>query len=382
MTSGTNRHPLNVCFVVPEGYGMLAGSVQAGQIGGAEKQMSLLGRELAARGHRVSFVVWDYGQPDSVEHHGVRVLKMCRTEAGIPGLRFLHPRASSMWTAMRRANADVYIQRTADDETGVVAAWCKLHRRRFIFSVASNVDCVSELPYLGTRRRRMLYRFGLKRADCVIAQTKDQQALLRSHFDRDSLVIRSCSEDGCNGFIVPPPMDPPRVLWVGRFRPEKQLEWFLDLAHSCPEFIFDVVGPVEEKTAYVDALVRRGTGLDNVVMHGAVHYSEMATFYRQAAVLCLTSAFEGFPNTYLEAWSHGRPVVSTVDPDGVVTRNKLGVVAEDVPGLARSLREILSAPDRWRLFARNARRQFLENHKIKVVGDRFEQLLQNTVSRP
>src|SRR6185503_4911636 len=110
----------------------------------------------------------------------------------------------------------------------------------------------------------------------------------------------------------------PRVLWVGRFSPEKRLEWFLDLAAAVPEVEFHVLGAANRPSAYADALVRRAATLSNVVRHGHVAHDQVARFYAGARLLVLTSRFEGFPSTMMEAWSLGVPTVSTVDPDGVV----------------------------------------------------------------
>ena len=47
------------------------------------------------------------GPEDGVEIDGVRVFKMCRRDAGLPGLRFLWPRWTSLNTGLRYADADV-----------------------------------------------------------------------------------------------------------------------------------------------------------------------------------------------------------------------------------------------------------------------------------
>ncbi len=58
-------------------------------------------------------VMLDYGQPDATEVRGVTVYKMHKPDEGIPVLRFVHPRLTSLWRALKRVNADVYYQRTA-----------------------------------------------------------------------------------------------------------------------------------------------------------------------------------------------------------------------------------------------------------------------------
>ena len=54
---------------------------------------------------------------------------------------------------------------------------------------------------------------------------------------------------------------------------------------------------------------------------------DIHAFYRKSDLVVLTSSCEGFPNVLLHAWSCGRPVVTSCDPDGVVVRYHLGFVA-------------------------------------------------------
>lgn len=64
-------------------------------------------------------------------------------------------------------------------------------------------------------------------------------------------------------------------------------------------------------------MLARARSLSNVRLHGRIaERAALAELYRGAALLCCTSSLEGFPNTFLEAWSHGLPVVTTSTPTG------------------------------------------------------------------
>ena len=58
--------------------------------------------------------------------------------------------------------------------------------------------------------------------------------------------------------------------------------------------------------------------MPNVTLHGRVERERMPSLYQDALCLCCTSVLEGFPNTFLEAWSVGLPVVSSFDPDHLI----------------------------------------------------------------
>jgi glycosyltransferase involved in cell wall biosynthesis len=105
-----------------------------------------------------------------------------------------------------------------------------------------------------------------------------------------------------------------------------------------------------------------------------VSREDIPKLYQNASLLCCTSDYEGFPNTFLEAWSHGLPVISTVDPDDVIARNNLGRIAPDPATLSTSIRELLGDPAAYSVSSAAARRYFLENHAMKAVMPRFEAL--------
>ena len=363
---------VNLCLVAHLAYGALTGGT-AGHIGGVERQTTLMARWLAARGHRVSLVTWDEGQPDGIEISGVRVFKACRRDAGLPGLRFLHPRWTSLRAALARAEADVYYHNCGEYVTGQVALWARGRGRRFVYSVASDPECDPRLPQMRTLRERVLFRYGLTHADLVIAQTETQKRMLREGFSIDSLVLPMPSLASQEAFVAPLPPSPEkaRVLWVGRISREKRPDRFLDLARACPDLRFDLVGPGDGGD-YAPAILRRAQTLANVTVHGAIAREAVGAFYRVAACLCSTSEFEGFPNTFLEAWAQGVPVVSTVDPDGLIQRCGLGRAVAKAEDLAGALRDLLAEPEVWRQASLRARRYYEENHAVEAAMPRFE----------
>ena len=102
------------------------------------------------------------GRRDDRRGPGAQGLRAART-AG-PGLRFVHPRWTSLCAALARADARTYYHncaRVRDRPGGLVGAPA---RRRFVFSTASDMDCDPALPDLREWRERWLYRYGLRRA--------------------------------------------------------------------------------------------------------------------------------------------------------------------------------------------------------------------------
>src|SRR5262245_31850017 len=97
----------HVCIVGMNNLRVLAPEYNKGFVGGAELQQVLLARALTARGFKVSMVTADYGQPDGAVWDGIVTYKAYAMDAGIPVLRFFHPRLTGAFSAMRRARREL-----------------------------------------------------------------------------------------------------------------------------------------------------------------------------------------------------------------------------------------------------------------------------------
>jgi glycosyltransferase involved in cell wall biosynthesis len=103
---------------------------------------------------------------------------------------------------------------------------------------------------------------------------------------------------------------------------------------------------------------------------------EVLALYPRAVAIVSTSHFEGFPNTFLEAWAHGTPALSLrVDPDRVIERHGLGAAC------GGSLDELAAAARRFWTERRRSTgdhlRAYVERvHHPAVVGREWATLVE------
>ncbi len=368
-----------ICIIAHYAYGALRGG-EHGHIGGAERQTSLMAQWFAAAGHETGLITWDEGQPDGTKVAAVKVWKTCPPDAGPPLLRFFHPRLTGLYSAMRRADAEVYYHNAAESVTGLAAAWCRRHGRKFVYSAAAELACDRDLPLLRKFQERKLYAYGLRAADLRIVQTHAQQKLLQDGWKLPSVVLpMPCPDTASPETISHEPPAVPRVIWVGRVDTNKRLNWFLDVVEKLPAVTFEIAAADNGGLELTNRYRARAAALPNVRWRGAIPRELMPEFYRGATCLCCTSVHEGFPNVFIEAWSHGVPVVTTFDPDGVAARYNIGVAGSDVNALAEAIANFCSHPVLWRGSSRRAREYYHMNHRVEAAMPRFQAELNQLV---
>jgi glycosyltransferase involved in cell wall biosynthesis len=331
--------PLRICIVGLDSYGMLSGEGDLKYIGGESVQHVLLARAWRDLGHDVSMIVHDEGQGPRRVVDGITALAAHTRKGGIPGLRFFHPRASGLVSALSAADADIYYQSPAGANTGITAWYCGMTGRRFIFRVASDTDCEKSHARIRFLRDRMLYDFGLRRADLIAAQTQYQARLLSENHGLDSSVINMMVEPPSRVTAQNKDID---VLWVSNLRALKRPELALELARQLPDVHFTLAGgPMPGGQTYFDDVAAAAARLPNVTMLGPVRYADTGKLFDRARIFLNTSSIEGFPNTFLQAWIRAVPVVSFFDPDGLVNRLQLGRIASSLDDMREAIRGLL-----------------------------------------
>jgi glycosyltransferase involved in cell wall biosynthesis len=344
--------------------------------GGAERQMMLLARALAARGTRVAHIVLQPRDPVPVPPGLTLVARAPESESSslVGGLR----EAVRVWRGLGAADARVTIVRMATPALGVAGLWCRLRRRRLVFSSANDSDFMKgagpdRLP------TRLLYRLGLRLADAVVVQSRDQVRLARESLPRLRAVVTIPSFCEPAGEVAGAPAEPEAFLWIGRLTAEKSPQRFLDLAGVLPEARFVLI-PVPGSAAPVDSSEVREAAreLQNLTVSDPLPHRELMGLVSRAAAVVNTSSVEGMPNVFLEAWARGVPVLTLhCDPDGVVAARGLGVAADGswdrfVAG-ARELWD--TRRDRAEL-ARRTRAYIEEVHSIDAVAARWADVLE------
>jgi glycosyltransferase involved in cell wall biosynthesis len=354
-----------VCFVSPKSYPLFHPEI--GEVfGGAEVDLYLLGGELARDTRfEVSFIVADYGQAAEEQLGPIRLIRSVnfRSTAAVGALR--------VWNACRKADADIYVIKTASAGMPLVAGYCRLHRRAFVYRTASQRESdgryLADHPLLGRT-----FAWSLRHAAAVLSQNQtDRDNLLRT-LGVESTVIP-------NGHPMPPLSDSPRdyVLWAGRSEAVKGPRRFLDLARALPDERFVMLCSRATGDEDFDRLGREAGQTPNLQWRPQVPFSETDAFFRRAKVLVNTSDSEGFANAFIQACKWAVPILSlAVNPDLFLTRHSCGLcVGGDETRLAEGL-EFLLEGDRYVELGTNARVYAQRYHDIVRIVEQYKELFE------
>ena len=170
---------------------------------------------------------------------------------------------------------------------------------------------------------------------------------------------------------TPPSNGDVRLLFVGRFAPQKDPALFVEVVAAAIEKGLPVsatmIGDGPLRTSVIKMIDARGLR-QHVELAGEVPYRAVPGIMARHHALVATSRWEAFGRMALEALSVGLPVVA-VDIGGlpeVVQHQVTGLLVKsrDPRRLADAVESIVADRDLWASFSDNARR---------VVQERFEQ---------
>ncbi|MFO1378447.1 MAG: glycosyltransferase family 4 protein [Steroidobacteraceae bacterium] len=278
----------------------------------------------------------------------------------------------SLYLALRRQRPQVVYQRCLMPYTGMCALYCAINGARFVFHVASDGDVHRE-PLTrwspgGLLRAlsRRISEFGMRHADAIVVQTEHQARILKAQYGLTATIVvpnfhpaaAHRSEVGSRPRL--------RILWVANIKPIKNPEMYVELAAAfagaadSPEFV--IIGRSGDSERY-RPLHERIAALPNMTYLGELPVERVNEEIARSDLVVNTSFAEGFPNTFIQAWLRGVPVLSwRVDPDACLSRAGAGLVAADVDEMVATIRSLDASRERLCELSAKALQYGVERH--------------------
>jgi glycosyltransferase involved in cell wall biosynthesis len=210
-----------------------------------------------------------------------------------------------------------------------------------------------------------MMEYGVRHTHFIFGQARYQDELLQRNYGRRcDLIIGNWHPEPVQPCVKERPV---KIAWVANIKPLKRPDVFVDLAEQLgrvadAEFIMiGRPGSVRYQRP-LEARIRRAK---NLTYLGEKPIEEVNRILAESHVCVNTSEYEGFPNTFIQAWLHEVPVVSLqVDPDGVLQREGLGFCSGSFEQLVRDTRKLIEEPALRTRIGQRARAYALDHHSL------------------
>jgi glycosyltransferase involved in cell wall biosynthesis len=196
-----------------------------------------------------------------------------------------------------------------------------------------------------------IFSYGVKHSTLVMTQNNYQFQNILSEFSRKSFTIYN------NTFIKKNRnnLKEDIVLFVSTLRSYKKPDLFCKLSnHDKFGAKFIMIGE-NYKDSHSANLFNQSLKDSNVSYLGSQSHNVTESFIQKSKILINTSSFEGFPNTFVQAWANGVPVISLkVDPDNIIKKNSLGFCCyDDFDLMIKYTNELIKDQKLWEEISEN-----------------------------
>lgn len=300
-------------------------------MGGAEYQAKLLLEQALAR-NCFDIVYLTRNVSKDYSPAGYRIVQL-PTRRPLAGTFLLD--SMSLYANLKQLSPDVIYQRVGCTYTGVGAYYAKRHRCKLVWHVSSDADLKPDMWHFSIasllkQMENKILDYGVKNAQAIVVQSQEQSELLRQYHRRNATALIP------NFHPIPTvsvlkSSNPVKVLWIANIKPLKQPELFLKLAADLldyPQAEFILVGKPPKTWSEWPKMLANAQALKNFRFMGEQSQDTINALIDSSHMLVNTSLYEGFPNTFIQAWQRSVPVVSlNVDPDRLLTNQSLGFCA-------------------------------------------------------
>lgn len=168
------------------------------------------------------------------------------------------------------------------------------------------------------------------------------------------------------------------ISWIGIFQYQKNMAELYKIVKYFPNISFQIAGDKsngidDESLEYINKL----SYLKNVKLLGILDRNDILKLLTNSICLLNTSRYEGYSNTFLEAFICGTPVVTLKwnDPDHIIETNKLGIAVNDYLELPGAIEVIIKTYKDY--YLRNKQYVIRNNSPDKLVKILVELLNNN-----
>ena len=260
----------------------------------------------------------------------------------------LYTDALVIYRLIKRLSPDIIYKRGVNYFAAIGVRYAKLHKISMVLHVASQSD-VEKLKYQPGIKAildffdRNIAKYVIRNASQIICQAKYQNLLLHANYGRScNLILPNFHPIPENTIRKTLPI---KIVWVANFKPLKQPELFIELAESFQDnhqnIKFIMIGrPASGQ--WQKSLFEKINLLPNLEYRGDLSIDEVNAVLSESHIFVNTSQYEGFPNTYIQAWMREVPVVTlNCDPDDIIKEKEIGFHSKTIQQMVQDISSLV-----------------------------------------
>ena len=230
---------------------------------------------------------------------------------------------------------DVIYQRVGCAWTGIAAYYARKNKCKVVWHIAHDrtiqpfdAHLSPSLPFRYIERKML--DFGIMNVDKIVAQTEWQKRMLEARYQRSAVVIPNFHPVPKEEIIKRSPIT---VVWIANLKPWKRPELFIRLANDLCEqknTKFIMVGKPMADLSVQEEFLETIECIENLSYLGECSQKKVNEILATAHIFVNTSRYEGFANTFIQAWMRRVPVISLdVNPDCILSKEDVGFFSDN-----------------------------------------------------
>lgn len=347
--------------------------------GGAELQISYFVKAAVNAGHEVHYVYEDkkkliQNELGLVLHpiNKIKDIKCC----GKGWFRY----RKSINKVLKSVMPDVVYTRLGSSWIDIAAQYAQKYNKRHIHALASDKDVsrkvLSSLFPFFTPIESFYVNRGLKHVNLALAQNAYQEKVFQKRFRKPCVLVDQMTPL-LDEALIKKNNDVVIVLWIGNFKKVKRPELFVELAKKMNAYSHLVKMEMYGRLpADYNALLDEINKIPWLEYKGEVPTDVILTRLSQSHLLVNTSLYEGFSNTFVQAWMRKVPVISMgSNPNCVFDNYNVGLYVPKEKELVSAISNLIEHQEVLEKMAEDAYCYAIEHHSLEKNMPKIMKLL-------
>jgi glycosyltransferase involved in cell wall biosynthesis len=342
-------------------------------LGGAELQLSYLAEYYRDRGNEVHVVYVNrnnrvISNEKSLVLHPINEIKTW----GVIGKSWFLL-AKKVVSMLKSIDPDLLVTRARSSFAGLCASYASNNGKKHKHFVASDAELISPIKVKSFYRlfdhlEWVMYKKVFGCGSELICQNSYQSSYLLTHYSLQAKIMTQVAvEPEQDNFYKPEAYV--RVVWVANLKTLKRPELFIKISKMLchrSDIKFTMIGG--DPSGEYNELLATTRDMDNFEYLGQLSNDDVNKVLCSSHVLINTSDYEGFSNTFVQAWLREVVVLSlNSNPDEILTNQNIGYVTGDIETTVNILERFLDNREVMNDKAFRSREYALKNHTLRSV---------------